>query len=74
MKHTIEELQFAATVRAIAISLQAAAATEEGRLHTEASERPAAREAWKLANPLCKFIAPALVELESVAGMLFPTQ
>lgn len=70
MKHTIEELKFASTVREIAIELRAAKEREEPRLHLDTEERVSAHAVWQENHPLSDFIKPALLALDTTADII----
>ena len=70
MKHTIEELQFADTVRTLAYQLRNAAQVGAVDRELESDLFAAARATWQAQHPVEEFILPALQELQKFAGVI----
>ena len=69
MKHTIEELQFAATVREIAIELRQVAASKERKASGSTETADAYVKIFSESHPLTEFVEQVLSELGTIADV-----
>lgn len=71
MKHTIEELQFAAAVRELASALRSAARPNPpDRENRNSPEFLALRDEWDTQNPLSVFVPEAIGRITVVADII----